>query len=204
MAFSFSDWFFPTALTAGITNSETVIQVDTLTAEFASDVRAGGEYPLRIGRDGSQERVLVTGVNDEATGKLDVERGAGPFGAQSHNAGARVIHPLPAGRAQETLAAPLDRSDLAQEIQILRAALKQLQLEWKEVTKTGDGGTSVYQLSHGLGAVPGLAQVQERSAAAEKPFYVSDRTASYVEITFENSPQNGDTLVFGLLVGLAE
>lgn len=208
MAFSFSDWFFPTALSAGITNSETVIQVDTLTAEFASDVRAAsGKHPLRIGRDGNQERVLVTGVNDEANNKLDVERGAGPFGAQSHNTGARVIHPLPARNAQETLSAPLDRSSLAQEIQALRAAVKSLDenLQWKTVTASGDNSQQTFQLPHGLPAAPEAASVQAETAAAAGEFWISDRTASYVEITYQNAPGSGtDNLTWSLFAATNE
>jgi len=99
----------------------------------------------------------------------------------------------------------LDLSTLSQEIQVLRAALFQLQMEWTEVTKSGDGSQTVFQLSHSLGAVPGLAQVQERSSEAAKEFYVSDRTSNYVEVTFDQSPPNGtDNLISGLLVGLAE
>jgi len=99
----------------------------------------------------------------------------------------------------------LKGASLAQEIQVLRAALNKLQLEWTEVVKSGDGSQTVFQLSHGLGAVPGLAQVQERSSAAAKEFYVSNRTSSYVEITFASAPVSGtDNLVFGLLVGLGE
>jgi len=98
MPYRFSDHFYVTQLSSEITSSATTITVDTLSATFADDVRSGGEYPLRIGRGEAQERVLVTGIADEANNKLTVERGV-EYGASSHSAGARVAHAMPAGTA---------------------------------------------------------------------------------------------------------
>jgi len=128
MSYDYSAHLHFTFLSASLNASagDDVIQVDTLTAEFAGDVRSGGQYPLRIGRGTDQERVVVTGINDEATNKLNVERNAGPYGLKSHPVKARVAHPLPAAAAQETTAAPLDRATLAAENQRLRAAILQL------------------------------------------------------------------------------
>jgi len=128
MSYDYSDHLHFTFLSASLNASsgDDVIQVDTLTAEFASDVRSGGQYPLRIGRGTDQERVVVTGVNDEANNKLDVERNAGSYGLKSHPLKARVAHPLPAAAAQETVAASLDRAVLAAENQRLRAAILKL------------------------------------------------------------------------------
>lgn len=206
MSYRFSDHFPPTALSSAIDSTQTTITVDTLTAEFVNDVQAGGEYPLRLGGGSrsTHERVLVTGIADAANNQLTVERGV-EYGAESHAAGSRVAHAMPAGTAQEAVASPFQDAELAQQIQLLRAALNKLQLEWTKVVKSGTGSKSVFQLSHGLGAVPGLAQVQERSSEAAKEFYVSARTSSYVEITFASSPPSGtDNLTFGLLVGLVE
>ncbi len=103
MAFDFSDEFFPTALSAGLSasTSDNVVQVDTLPSAFVTEVQNtdSPEFPLRIGRGQSQERVLVIGINDASTGKLNVSRNEGPYGLSSHAAGARVAHAMPAGTA---------------------------------------------------------------------------------------------------------
>jgi len=103
MAFDFSDEFFPTALSAGLSasTSDNVVQVDTLPSAFVTEVQNTDSpaFPLRIGRGQSQERVLVTGIADAATNKLDVERNV-EFGLKSHLVGTRVAHALPASVAQ--------------------------------------------------------------------------------------------------------
>lgn len=91
-------------------------------------------------------------------------------------------------------------ADAFGEIQVLRAALSQLNLKWTEVTKSGDGSSTTFTLSHPLSSTPGLAQVQARSSGAEGA-YVSNRTSSNVEVTFPSAPSDGASLVFGLLVG---
>ena len=128
MSYRFSDHFYPTALSVSLnaSTSDDVIQVDTLDGAFADDVRSGGEFPLRIGRAQNQERVLVTAVQDEANNKLKVERNAGQYGLESHPAGSRVAHALPAGTAQQAVASRFQDAALAAEIQTLRAAIKEL------------------------------------------------------------------------------
>jgi len=128
MSYRFSDHFFPTALSVSLNSStsDDVIQVDTLDAEFADDVRSGGEFPLRIGRGQNQERVIVTAVQDEANNKLAVTRNGGPYGLKLHPAGSRVAHALPAGTAQQAVASRFKDAALASEIQVLRAAIQKL------------------------------------------------------------------------------
>jgi hypothetical protein len=105
MAYDFSDWFPPTALSASIASGDTTIQVDTLTSEFVDEVQAGGRFPLRIGRGTAAERVVVTAIADASDNKLTVERGVDGFSATSHNGGIRVAHALPAQQAQAAEAA---------------------------------------------------------------------------------------------------
>jgi hypothetical protein len=107
MAYDFSDWFPPTALSASIASGDTTIQVGTLTSEFVNEVQAGGRFPLRIGRGTAAERVIVTAIADAANNKLTVERGVDGFSAMSHNGGARVAHALPTQQAQAAEAANL-------------------------------------------------------------------------------------------------
>lgn len=128
MSYSFSDHFFPTALSVSLNDVlwDDVIQVDTLDAGFADDVRSGGKFPLRIGRGQNQERVLVTAVQDEANNKLAVTRNGGPYGLKSHPAGSRVAHALPAGTAQQAVASRFQDAALVAEIQTLRAAVQKL------------------------------------------------------------------------------
>jgi len=97
MSYRFSDHFSPTALSSAIDSTQTTITVDTLTSEFVSDVQAGGEYPLRLGGGSrsTHERVLVTGIADAANNQLTVKRGV-EYGAESHAAGTRVAHAMPA------------------------------------------------------------------------------------------------------------
>ena len=105
MAYDFSDWVPPTALSSPIASGDTTIQVGTLTSEFVNEVEAGGRFPLRIGRGTAAERVVVTAIADASGNKLTVERGVDGFSATSHNAGARVAHALPAQQAQVAEAA---------------------------------------------------------------------------------------------------
>jgi len=95
----FSDDFFPTALSSGIDATQTTITVDTLPSGFVTEVQntSSPRYPLRIGGGSraTHERVVVTGINDAANNILDVERGV-EYGAESHNAGTRVAHAMPA------------------------------------------------------------------------------------------------------------
>jgi surface protein len=100
MAYDFSDWFPPTALSVSIAPGDTTIQVDTLTSEFVNEVQAGGRFPLRIGRGTAAERVVVTAVADASSNKLTVERGVDGFSATSHNAKVRVAHAAPAKEIQ--------------------------------------------------------------------------------------------------------
>jgi len=169
-----------------------VIKVDTLTAEAADDIRAGGRFPVRVGRGTDQERVVVTGVNDEAANKLDVERNAGPYGLKFHPVKARVAHPLPAKAAQETTAAPLDRSILNGAIQVLRAAVIKLDTreQAKEVTKSGDGSKQ-FAFAHDLGAVPAVAQVLPETSDAKGDFWVASKTDTDVVIEYQNAPTSG-------------
>jgi hypothetical protein len=129
MPFNFSDFFGNRTLASDIDASQTTIPLDALPPGFVDDVEGppGPRFPLRIGGDSraSHERVIVTGIADEANNEIEVERGV-EYGAESHNAGTRVAHTFPAARAQETTAAPLDRSSLAAENQRLRAAILQL------------------------------------------------------------------------------
>jgi hypothetical protein len=129
MSYHFSDHFYPTALSASLNanTSDNVIQVDTLDGAFADDVRSGGQFPLRIGRGANQERVLVTGVNDEANNKLTVERNGGPYGLKSHPAGSRVAHALPAWHANKASGLPEAQGAQDAEIQTLRAAIDKLE-----------------------------------------------------------------------------
>jgi hypothetical protein len=129
MPFAFSDHFGNRKLNSGIDPSQTTIPLDALPTGFVDDVEAAARprFPVRIGGDtrASHERVIVTGIADEANNEIEVERGV-EYGAESHNAGTRVAHAFPAQAAQETVAAPLDRSSLAAENQILRAAIRKL------------------------------------------------------------------------------
>jgi len=129
MPFAFSDHFGNRTLNSGIDPSQTTIPLDALPPGFVDDVKCAADprFPLRIGGDtrASHERVIVTGIADEANNEIEVERGV-EYGAESHNAGTRVAHALPASSAQETTAAPLDRATLAAENQILRAAIRKL------------------------------------------------------------------------------
>ena len=206
MSYDYSDHLHFTFLSASLNSSggDDVIQVDTLTAEFADDVRSGGRYPLRIGRGTDQERVVVTGVNDEAANKLDVERSVGPYGLKSHPVKARVAHPFPAGAAQETVAAPLDRSALSAAIQMLRAAVDKLDTreQAKEVTKSGGGGKQ-FTFTHDLGAVPTVAQVLPETSDAKGTFWVASKSATDVTIEYKNSPNTGtNNLVWNLYLHL--
>jgi len=206
MSYDYSAHLHFTFLSASLNASagDDVIQVDTLTTEFAGDVRSGGQYPLRIGRGTDQERVVVTGVNDEATNELDVERNAGPYGLKSHPVKARVAHPLPAGAAQETVAAPLDRSVIDAAIQVLRAAVKKLDTreQAKEVTRSGGGGKQ-FTFSHDLGGVPTVAQVLPETSDAKGEFWLASKSATDVTIEYKNSPNTGtDNLVWNLYLHL--
>jgi len=95
----FSDAFFPTALSSGIDATQTTITVDTLPPGFVTEVQnePAPRFPLRIGGGSrsTHERVVVTGINDAANNVLDVERGV-EYGAESHSAGTRVAHAMPA------------------------------------------------------------------------------------------------------------
>jgi len=206
MSYDYSAHLHFTFLSASLNASsgDDVIQVDTLTAEFAGDVRSGGRYPLRIGRGTDQEQVVVTGVNDEANNKLDVERNAGPYGLKSHPVKARVAHPLPARAAQETVAAPLDSSALHAAIQVLRRAIDKLDTreQAKEVTKSGGGG-KVFTFTHDLGAVPAVAQVLPETSDAKGTFWVTSKSATDVRIQYKNAPASGtDNLTWNLYLHL--
>lgn len=105
MAYDFSDWFPPTALSTSVTSHDTTIQVDTLTNVFVDEVQTGGRFPLRIGHGTASERVVVTAIADASSNKLTVERGADGFSAKSHSAEARVAHVFPAALAQDVKSA---------------------------------------------------------------------------------------------------
>lgn len=66
------------------------------------------------------------------------------------------------------------------------------------ITASGDGTTGPFTLPHSLGKVPSTAHVQERSeAASETNYYVSNKTSSAIEITYNTAPPSGtDNLVF--------
>jgi len=173
MGYDYTDVFFPTHLTAdlGGTSGNTVIEVDTLTATLADQVRAGARLPLRIERGQRKERVRVVGVNDEAAGRLNVVRGVGPYGIQAHPQDSRVDHALPAAAAQETTVAQLRRSTLHAAIQVLRRAVDKLDTreQAKEVTRSGGGGKQ-FTFTHDLGAVPTVAQVLPKPPMRRAPF----------------------------------
>jgi len=105
MAYDFSDWFPPTALSTSVASHDTTIQVDTLTDVFVDEVQAGGRFPLRIGHGTASERVVVTAIADASSNKLTVERGEDGFSAKSHSAEARVAHIFPAALAQDVKSA---------------------------------------------------------------------------------------------------
>jgi hypothetical protein len=105
MAYDFSDWFPPTALSTPVTSHDTTIQVDTLTNVFVNEVQTGGRFPLRIGRGTASERVVVTAIADASSNKLTVERGKDGFSAKSHSAETRVAHIFPAALAQDVKSA---------------------------------------------------------------------------------------------------
>jgi len=130
MPFDFSDVFFPTALSAGLnaSTSDNVVQVDTLPSAFVTEVQNtdSPEFPLRIGRGQSQERVLVTGINDASTNKMDVSRNEGPYGLSSHSAGARVAHALPSYQANKADDLARKKAELENQIQVLEAAIRDL------------------------------------------------------------------------------
>lgn len=68
------------------------------------------------------------------------------------------------------------------------------------VTTSGDGSTTTFALSHGLGAVPSGAVVQPTSRAAMSDFYVSNKTADDVVIEYANAPPDGtDNLAWDVL-----
>jgi hypothetical protein len=199
MAYDFSDWFPPTALSVSIASGDTTIQVDTLTSEFVNEVQAGGRFPLRIGRGTAAERVVVTAIADAANNKLSVERGVDGFSATSHNGGARVAHALPSAAAQETVAAPLDRAALDAEIQVLRSALEAF--EQQEVRRSGDGSKKTFTISHSLGETPKNIMFEPETGDASGDVWVSNKTASDVELSFGSSPSNGtDNLKWNLLL----
>jgi len=200
MAYDFSDWFPPTALSVSIASGDTTIQVDTLTSEFVNEVQAGGRFPLRIGRGTAAERVVVTAIADASSNKLTVERGVDSFSATSHNAKVRVAHALPGSSAQETVAAPLDRSALSAEIQVLRAAIGKLDRreQAKEVTRSGGGGKQ-FTFPHDLGAVPAVAQVLPETSDAKGEFWIASKSATDVTIKYKNAPASGtDNLTWNL------
>jgi hypothetical protein len=206
MGYDYTDVFFSTHLTAdlGGTSGNTVIEVDTVTAALADQVRAGARLPLRIERGQSKERVLVVGVNDEAAGRLDVERGVGPYGVQAHPQDSRVDHALPAAAAQETVAAPRGRSTLSAAIQVLRAAIDKLDTreQVKEVTRSGGGGKQ-FTFTHDLGAVPAVAQVLPETSDAKGEFWLASKSATDVTIEYKNSPNTGtNNLVWNLYLHL--
>jgi len=204
MAYDFSDWFPPTALSVSIAPGDTTIQVDTLTSEFVNEVQAGGRFPLRIGRGTAAERVVVTAVADAANNELTVERGVDGFSATSHNAKVRVAHALPGDSAQETVAAPLQRSALDMEIQVLRAAVDKLDAreQAKEVTKSGGGGKQ-FTFSHDLGGVPAVAQALPETSDAKGTFWVASKSATDVTIEYQNAPSSGtDNLAWNLYLHL--
>lgn len=206
MSYDYSDHLHFTFLSASLNAStaDNVIQVDTLTAKAAGDIRAGGRFPVRIGRGTDQERVVVTGVNDETANKLDVERNAGPYGLKSHPVKARVAHPLSAVAAQETVAAPLDRSALRAAIQMLRVAIDKLDTreQAKEVTRSGGGGKQ-FTFTHDLGAVPTVAQVLPETSDAKGEFWVASKSATDVVIQYKNAPASGtDNLTWNLYLHL--
>ena len=199
MAYDFSDWFPPTALSSPIASGDTTIQVDTLTSDFVDEVQAEGRFPLRIGRGTAAERVIVTAISDASANKLTVERGVDGFSAVSHNAGTRVAHALPGSSAQETTAAPLQRSALGAEIQVLRSALEAF--EQQEVTRDGDGSKKTFTISHSLGETPKNVMFEPETGDASGDVWVSNKTASDVELSFGNSPSNGtDNLKWNLLL----
>ena len=199
MAYDFSDWFPPTALSLPIASGDTTIQVDTLTSKFVDEVQAGGRFPLRIGRGTAAERVVVTAIADASGNKLTVERGVDGFSATSHNAKVRVAHALPGPSAQETTAAPLQRNALGAEIQVLRSALEAF--EQREVTRDGDGSKKTFTISHSLEETPTNVMFEPETGDASGDVWVSNKSASDVELSFGSSPSNGtDNLKWNLLL----
>jgi len=200
MPYDFSDQFAPTALSASITSTDTVIQVDTLESDFVDAVEndPAPQFPLRIGRDTGAERVLVTGIDDAANNKLTVERGVDSFAAASHNSGARVAHTLPAWQAQEADEAHLAQAELENEIQVLRSVLNRFQR--KSVTKSGDGSQKTFTFSHDLDSAPTAAAIQAEVSDAAGEFWISDKRATEVDVTYQNAPASGtDNLTWSLI-----
>lgn len=59
-------------------------------------------------------------------------------------------------------------------------------------TQSGDGTTTTFTITHALeNATPAAAAVTPESAAAAADFYVSNKTASNVELTYTSAPANG-------------
>jgi len=58
-------------------------------------------------------------------------------------------------------------------------------------TQSGDGTTSVFQISHNLAEAPSYASVEASSEDASTDFYVSGKSSSSIEITYAQAPPSG-------------
>lgn len=58
-------------------------------------------------------------------------------------------------------------------------------------TKSGDGSTTTFLLGHSLGGVPTAAQVHETSEDASADFWITNKTSTDVEITYDTAPSSG-------------
>jgi hypothetical protein len=65
-------------------------------------------------------------------------------------------------------------------------------------TQSGDGSTTTFTIPHGLDFTPTIRNVWPESADAAGDFYISNATASAIEITYASAPPSGtDNLTWG-------
>jgi hypothetical protein len=70
-------------------------------------------------------------------------------------------------------------------------------------TKSGDGSTTTFSLTHSLDEAPRTAVVTPTSSDAAGSFWVSNKSADAVEVTYESAPPAGsDNLSYDLIVSL--
>jgi len=72
-----------------------------------------------------------------------------------------------------------------------------------QVTKSGDGSTASFTVTHSLGSVPSVVSMTPASEDASTDFWVSSKSSTDLTITFARAPPTGtDNLAFEVYVAV--